>query len=940
MAEITKNCPVTGLPIVEKPHWTDIQVSDQYFVTFRMIGERILQVIPRGNTAKIDVEKLYHLRNEVLKEYVKPGVKIAEIRDFRNIFGNPPPAAREAFIRHYEKEDAHCLGFVVYNSSWVGMTVMRLILRLLKINYPLEIRKDYAGAIKRALQMIHAFDIKTIFEPKCFITRDEWKYQGQGFSAEFKILNRKVLYSIYNGYLQKDHVDPIYRIATKIHKTDYLDPSDYYQVSDFSQVTGGSWPARLKYIRLLRKIHATFQPPKKIIIVGSTGMITTALKMLKRKLASPVIFAADLDHSLALIKEWIYPSSHGMLDTTPDRRPKREPPLQKYADELLDFIASFTWDAPGSKIKEIPESHPFKPVFDAVNLIKMDIDSLLKERTYAQLQLMEQEKNYRGLFQYSGDAIMLADENGIFDCNEAAVKIFTAPKKEDLIGLQPWDLSPPAQLDGSDSQSVIRGTWEKVLEKGVYRIEWLLRRFDGEVFPSEVVLTVLELGGKEIIQAVTRDITERKKAEAEIQKAREEAEFANNAKSQFLANMSHEIRTPLNGIMGITDLLLMSELTTEQRERLMDIKYSGQSLMDIINEILDFSRIEAGKISLEHVPFRISEIVQRVLRMLTVKAHEKNLALLTSLDYDFPDVVAGDPVRIRQVLINLIDNAIKFTAKGEVLLSIKKKNETEQAVTLEISVSDTGVGIAPDKIDSLFKKFSQVDTSTTRLHGGTGLGLAIAQSLVRLMGGNIKVESTVGKGSRFYFEITLEKEIEKQPGDEAPTADDTAREETTASMAANKEKLTVLLAEDHPINRKLVERFLTIKGWQVIHAENGREAIQKFQENQGNVDIILMDIQMPEVDGYEAAARIRQLEKEADTGTSTGKPKHIPIIALTAHALAVYQEKSFSSGMDAYLTKPINPEKLYQLVYALTSDAHSPDNIETGHGRPRTKHRQ
>jgi CheY-like chemotaxis protein len=198
-----------------------------------------------------------------------------------------------------------------------------------------------------------------------------------------------------------------------------------------------------------------------------------------------------------------------------------------------------------------------------------------------------------------------------------------------------------------------------------------------------------------------------------------------------------------------------------------------------------------------------------------------------------------------------------------------------------------------------------------------------------LMGGNIQVESTVGKGSRFFFEITLEKEIEQQAGAEAEvTSADNAAGGKTAPMAGNKGKLTVLLAEDHPINRKLVERFLTIKGWQVIHAENGREAIQKFRENRGNVDIILMDIQMPEVDGYEAAASIRRLEKEAEgdagTGTGAGKVKRVPIIALTAHALVTYRDKSYSSGMDAYLTKPINPEKLYQLVYSLTSGANAP----------------
>ena len=748
------------------------------------------------------------------------------------------------------------------------------------------------------------------------VLQKEWKYEANGFSAEYKILNKKVLYSIYKGYLQKNYVDSMFRIVKQIHENDYIDHSNYYQISDFSLVTGGTWTARIKYIKSLRKIHADFHPPQKIIIVVSKGIVATALKLMQKKIETSMLFATDLNQALAWINEKQSSLENRISNWPYDGNSDGKGPYKKYVGEIMDFIASFTWDSPGSKVKEIDESHPFKPVFDAITLIKLDIDSLLKERTFAQLQLMEKEENYRSLFQYSGDAIILTDKNGIFDCNEATVKIFKAPQKKDLLGLQPWDLTPPIQPDGTDSRQLAHEIKLKVMEEGIYRFEWILQRFNGELFPGEVVLTMIELGGKVVIQSVTRDITERKKNEAAIHKAREEAEFANNVKSQFLANMSHEIRTPLNGILGMTELLLMSKLTGEQRERLMDIKYSGQSLMEIINEILDFSRIEAGKISLEYIPFKISEVVQRLLRMLEVKANGKKLALLSSVDHEIPDMVTGDPLRIRQVLINLIDNAIKFTDEGKVLLSIKKKSETEQNAVLEFSVSDTGMGIAPDKTSSLFEKFSQVDTSTTRLHGGTGLGLAIAQNLIQKMGGEIQVESTFGLGSRFFFELTLEKTIKKQSNSKAPETDDAIREET-GRIIENKEKLTILLAEDHAINRKMMERFLTIKGWQVIHAGNGKEAIQKFLENRGKVDIIIMDIQMPEMDGYEAATRIRQLEKEINAGTDTGNRKRIPIIALTAHVLETYRDKSYSSGMDAYLTKPINPEKLYRLIYEL-----------------------
>ncbi len=1052
----TETCPASGLPIVQKPHWKNMRVSDDLVVSYRMIGDRILHAHPVGNPGRLDVEKILQYRDQVLDESGSKDLKVVEISDYEGISGVPSPAYRRRVTQYFIEKAGRCIAFVAFNAPWKIKTFIRATLTFRKSPYPFELLDDYEAAVTRALELIRFSDIQTALDPGNFFAQDDWNYQGDDFSAEYKVLKDKVVYAKYSGYMQKNHVSSFLHIHKSLFEKGFVNHSYHYQVLDFSDYRGETWAARFKLLKTLKNIHSRFGTPKVFFSIGANRAVSTAVKLMVRKTGIRVEFVKDVDEALSLTLKWeMLTVSTGPDIAQPGEDHELHSPHQKYADELMEFIASFTWDNPTAKVEDIPDSHPFKNVFDAISLVKLDVDTLLKERTNAQLRLMEKEEHYRSLFQQSPDAVLLANEKGILDCNNATMEIFRGRDKSDFFGLGPWDLAPPNQPDGTDSKQFTIAQNAIALEKGINRFEFLMKRRDGETFPAEVVLNTLELGGKAVVQAVIRDITVRKKAEDEIKKARAEAEFANNAKTQFLANMSHEIRTPLNGIMGMTDLLLMGKLSGEQRDRLMDIKHSGLSLKDVIDEILDFSKIEAGKIDLEEIPFKPYEVLKRVLRMLAIRAHEKKIELLCDTGSDLPETLVGDPVRIRQVLLNLIGNAVKFTETGEVLLRIVTKHETPRMVTLEFSVSDTGAGIAPDRLDAIFKKFSQVDGSTTRQYGGTGLGLAIARNLVQLMGGDIQVESTVGKGSRFFFALTLEKVKEQEtdvPGSgyfaqknlKALAADDNetnrkilegilntweietetasdgieALEKLEASVREKRpfdivlldyrmprmdgfeavqkaaalytgdmrkprtlllsstdirgssrqlkefgvdkvlikpltredlrwilvklleeetaqpgdeeagevhedppavegekkegQKLTVLLAEDHPINRKLLDRFLTLKGWDVLHAANGEEAIQEFKIHGPGIDAILMDIQMPGVDGYAASREIRQLEMGSGTG------KRVPIIALTAHALPDYREKSYSAGMDDFLTKPVDPKKLYGIIHRLT----------------------
>ena len=561
---------------------------------------------------------------------------------------------------------------------------------------------------------------------------------------------------------------------------------------------------------------------------------------------------------------------------------------------------------------------------------------------------------------------------------------------------------------------------------------------DGRRIPTEINSQLMEFDGHLATLAIARDITERKRIEAELVKAKDAAEAASRAKSEFLANMSHEIRTPMNGIIGMTDLALDTELSSEQREYLSLVKSSADSLLHLINDILDFSKIEAGKLELEETEFEIRDLFSDTLKTLAVRADKKHLELSLRVSAEVPRTMVGDPTRLRQLIVNLVGNAIKFTEQGNVVVEAELEGESSDGIHLHFRVSDTGIGIPPEKQELIFEPFAQADGSTTRRFGGTGLGLTICRRIVELMGGRMWVESEVGHGSVFHFTATfrhatmpvldprrpeqqalqglavlvvddnstnrnilaemltnwrmnptlvdggvnalealeaahraghafpivlldaqmpgmdgfaLAKRIRENPAlagavilmlssyrglaDAARCHDlgvdvfltkpigqselldaillalgvhavEDGLIEAPASIK-NKPKarrLNILLAEDNPVNQKLAVRLLEKEGHKVVLATTGREALNAWEQGSPpGFDIALMDIQMPEMDGMEATAAIREREK------SSGR--HLPIIAMTAHAMRGDRERCLAGGMDGYISKPIHPRNLF-----------------------------
>jgi len=536
--------------------------------------------------------------------------------------------------------------------------------------------------------------------------------------------------------------------------------------------------------------------------------------------------------------------------------------------------------------------------YDNVNLIHALEDQLV--------HIKRSEERYALAVQGANEAL--------WDWSPVADTIYFSPRMEEMLGVAAGSFNGSPTIwrrhVHPEDQTLLQAGLEEVFANRheTLDLQFRMRHVSGQDLWVRLrgAITYGEDGRPQRLVGSLGDITDRKRYEQERLRSTA-AEAASIAKSEFLAVMSHEIRTPMNAILGMIRLLLDTTLDEEQRDFAETVLSSGEVLLEILNDILDLSRIEAGKLEIEQIEFDLPAVVDSVVGLMNGRAREKGLTLAAEIGPLVPARVVGDPTRLRQVLLNLLSNAVKFTEQGRVSVRLAQVDQANNETTLRFEIEDTGVGIAEEARERLFNDFIQADPSISRRYGGTGLGLAICQRLVRLMNGTVGVDSRVGEGSTFWFTIRLPMaNVQNEAG-----------QVSTAAPAGSDRRWRILLAEDNPINKKVATIILERKGHQVVTADNGEEALKVVQGQP--FDVVLMDMQMPVMDGLEATRRIRSL---------AGALRDVPIVALTANALAAEFERCMAAGMDGFVTKPFQPDLLFAEIARVLSEKEA--------GQPRT----
>jgi two-component system sensor histidine kinase/response regulator len=883
-------CPVTRLSVTTRPEWTDVDLGDECSVTFKFIGNTILLSIPHGKAIEHTMERYFQERSHVCNVMPGAGEPFVEITNYSELEGKIFTATNSRFKDMITDKD-NCIGHIGYGLSLPIRLAINMGNRFHRSPIPFFTERNYETAVRKAVKIVtsHGYDVEHL--PPITTTRPDWILKLDGYSTQYSIIDNHIIHGVTSGFLEERHVPHIFTMLDKL--IGEIDPrkDSYYFIFDVTELKGSTKNARRLYLDSFKTWDES-HPFNLVIFCGANRMISAAFNLARPFVHFKGRMVNNLHAALKVIAEEKSKSTNTRLIVGNSTAKANESgDTRQYVDGLLQYIGNIDWETDGldDNIK-VDFSHPFMPVYDALSLVKNDLNDLFQEHKKAVNSLKESEERYRTILESIEDGYYEVDLAGNFTfCNDSLCTTMGYSRNE-LIGTNGQEY-----MDKETAQDVYK-TFNGIYATGKPErgFEWEFIRKDNSKGYIELSISPIKDAHDKVtgFRGIARDISDRKRAE-KLQKAKTEAEAASRAKSEFLAKMSHEIRTPLNGIIGMAELAMETNLDENQQEIIRAISLDSNSLLDIVNDILDFSKIEAGKLEFEEIPFDPRYLIDVLCAGLAREAECKDLEIISFLSPHVPSLLIGDPGRLRQILLNLLSNALKFTHKGEIYIKGEVAEDQGHQVKLRFSIRDTGIGIPSEKQATIFESFTQVDNSTTRTYGGTGLGTSISKQLAELMGGEIGVTSEEGKGSTFVFTSLFTKQKEKQA---FPVRD-----------KVNLKGTKILVVDDNETSLHTLAEYLKAWGALPEKALSGKEALSLLKESissEDSFDLIITDIQMPGMNGFDLAQSIRMIEPL----------QNMPIIILKTISMKK-DEKIFTDlKIKESLTKPVRRDDLHRAI--------------------------